>query len=138
MASKPRGWSTNWSVHQCGVPQYEKVHAMMTSPLATIKMSDSLVRAPTYVPAMQRSAVPNNYMSVFPLELRVPTPKNKNKFRPPKLTRVRLPHIVIEFNERLRKAALNEAGPTGNIKLGLLRMFVQNDEDGLVLDLMIA
>jgi hypothetical protein len=98
-------------------------------------MADSLARRYTgpkgYDDIGQLSAIENNNMSIYPLKLRPPPlKKKKEKFRAPKLTRVRLPHIVLDFNNRLRRAAMVASGNTGNIRLGLLRIFVQNDEDG--------
>ena len=81
------GWSTNWSSHPYGVPEYTKTHSELDRPVVAFKMADSLARRYTgpkgYDDIGQLSAIENNNMSIYPLKLRPPPLKKKKESSEP-------------------------------------------------------
>jgi hypothetical protein len=131
-----REWTTNWSGVGYGNSHSAQVGQNRGAAVATFKdasgniLNDSLTRASRYRVTTQKSTIPGNWLTNFPLgQARVSTPLPQMP-KTPKPTRRRVPKIVLDFKQRCKEVAMSRAGRHGDLHLGLVRLFMENDADG--------
>ena len=129
-------WTTNWSGIGTGSSHTENIGVNRGSPTAKFvdasgnEFGDSLTRASRYNVAKAQSTLPGNLLVNFPVKTPRPCTPPPPIQQAPKPTRRRVDRLVIEFKERCKQVAMTRAGKYGNLHLGLVKLFMENDADG--------